>query len=133
MAFLDSLSKAAKNLGEMAGDAIDNGKLNIKIMEEKAKISEAYAELGQTVYNQYKNGTDESIKINELLQKIDGHNQAIEEAQAQAGQPEQAPVVNQAEPVVGGGAAPEGAKFCSGCGAKLDGTSRFCGSCGTPV
>ncbi len=87
MALFDSLNKMAKNLGEMAGDAMENGKLNIKIMEEKAGMTEAYAQLGEVVYNQYKTGEDQSPRIMELIAKIDGHKQAIEAAQAPAPQP----------------------------------------------
>ena len=87
MAFFDKVNKMAKNLGEMAEGAMENGKLNIKIMEEKAGMAEAYAQLGEVVYNQYKTGQDQSARIMELINKIDGHQAAINAAQAPAPQP----------------------------------------------
>ena len=87
MAFFDKVNKMAKNLGEMAEGAMENGKLNMKIMEEKAGMAEAYAQLGEVVYNQYKSGVDQSARIMELINKIDGHQAAINAAQAPAPQP----------------------------------------------
>ena len=83
MALFDSLNKMAKNLGEMAGDAMENGKLNMKIMEEKGKLNEAYMLLGETMYQQAKSGEDKSKEINDLLIRIDDHHQAIEAAKQQ--------------------------------------------------
>jgi len=87
MALFDSLNKMAKNLGEMAEGAVENGKLNIKIMEEKTKLNEAYLQLGETVYQQAKTGEDKSVEINNLLIRIDDHHAAIAAAQAPAPQP----------------------------------------------
>ena len=133
MAFLDSLNKMAKNLGEMAGDAVENGKLNIKLMEEKGKLTEAYAELGEAVYQQQKGIADNSAKINELILRIDGHTQQIEALQAEqqpapAAQPAPAWDAPAAEAPAAGAA-----KFCPGCGTKLDEGVKFCANCGTAV
>ena len=87
MALFDSLNKMAKNLGEMAEGAVENGKLNIKIMEEKTKLNEAYLQLGETMYQQAKTGEDKSVEINNLLIRIDDHHAAIAAAQAPAPQP----------------------------------------------
>lgn len=131
MAFLDKVNKMAKNLGEMAGDAMENGKLNIKLMEEKAALAENYAQLGEAVYQQQKGIADNTEKINQLLLEIDGHHQQIEALQADPVQPapaQAAPVAPAAEAVPAGVA-----KFCPGCGTKLDEGAKFCANCGTAI
>ncbi|MBQ6901257.1 MAG: zinc ribbon domain-containing protein [Firmicutes bacterium] len=148
MALFDSLNKMAKNLGEMAGDAMENGKLNMKIMEEKGKLNEAYMLLGETMYQQAKSGEDKSKEINDLLIRIDDHHQAIEAAKQQV-EVNKAENNQQATPVQAAPApawdaqtqsapvaeAPEAgaAKFCPGCGTKLDEGAKFCANCGTAL
>ena len=124
MAFLDKVNKMAKNLGEMAGDAMENGKLNLKLMEERAGLAEAYAQLGEAFYQQQKGTADNTEKINELFLKIDGHHQQIEALQAESASPAPA----QAAPAAAGPA-----KFCPGCGTKLDEGVKFCANCGTAL
>lgn len=141
MAFLDKVNKMAKNLGEMAGDAVENGKLNIKLMEEKGKLAEAYAQLGEAVYQQHKGIADTSQKIEELLVKIDGHTQQIEALQAEQQQPAQpaqaapapAPAWDAASQPAPEAPAAGAAKFCPGCGTKLDDGAKFCANCGTAI
>ena len=148
MALFDSLNKMAKNLGEMAGDAMENGKLNMKIMEEKGKLNEAYMLLGETMYQQAKSGEDKSKEINDLLIRIDDHHQAIEavkqqvevnkaENNQQAAPVQAAPAPawdaqTQPAPVAEAPAA-GAAKFCPGCGTKLDDGAKFCANCGTAL
>ena len=149
MALFDSLNKMAKNLGEMAGDAMENGKLNMKIMEEKGKLNEAYMLLGETMYQQAKSGEDKSKEINDLLIRIDDHHQAIEAAKQQVevnkaennqqGVPAQAAPApawdaqTQPAPAAAETQAAGTAKFCANCGAPLEDGMKFCGSCGTPA
>ncbi|MBR3705968.1 MAG: zinc ribbon domain-containing protein [Firmicutes bacterium] len=146
MALFDSLNKMAKNLGEMAGDAMENGKLNMKIMEEKGKLNEAYMLLGETMYQQAKSGEDKSKEINDLLIRIDDHHQAIEAAKQQV-EVNKAENNQQAAPVQAAPAwdaqtqsAPAtealeagAAKFCPGCGTKLDDGAKFYANCGTAL
>ena len=145
MALFDSLNKMAKNLGEMAGDAMENGKLNMKIMEEKGKLNEAYMLLGETMYQQAKSGEDKSKEINDLLIRIDDHHQAIEAAKQQVevnkaetnqqAAPAPAPAWDaQTQPAPAAEApAACAAKFCPGCGTKLDDGAKFCANCGTAL
>ena len=142
MAFFQDLGKkitnAAQDASKKTTELIEISKLNSSINTEKAAIVETQKKIGTMVYDMFTAGEPLPEPLLAEVQSISEKNQAIttlenkiaeikaeaerykeEQAQAKAQQPQT------------GQAAPEGTRFCSGCGAPLEPGMVFCGKCGT--
>jgi hypothetical protein len=64
MAFLDKLSSIAKDAGEKAGEAVEIGKLKMKINKEKDAIEESLKKIGEFYLEKCMAGEqlDESVR-----------------------------------------------------------------------
>ncbi|MCL2300580.1 MAG: hypothetical protein FWC27_10605 [Firmicutes bacterium] len=82
MAFLDKLGSAARNVGDKAGNALEIGKLKGKAKDEEKAIAECIRKIGEYYYGLHKAGEGLAEEAAALCAQIDGHNAAIEEAQA---------------------------------------------------
>ncbi len=147
MAFFDKLGDFAKNIGDRTGDAIETGKLNSKINQEKNSASEQWKKIGEFYYNLYINGGEVDSAVLEFCETAKSHLTAAEEAKAEierikaeneaearaaaeAKAAAKAAASVPAEPAAEqltagltctecGAIIPEGRKFCAECGAKV--------------
>jgi hypothetical protein len=150
MAFLDKLGDIARNLGDKTTDAIETTKLNSKIGSEKTAIAECMRKIGEYYYQKRNSGEFSDDGAAELFAAIDGHNQAIADAQAEIERikTETARTAGTVPaPSAGGEVAClscgksniSGTKFCCECGAKLEipapaaPEARPCPGCGAQI
>ena len=136
MAFLDKLGDIVKNVGELAGDAIETTKLNSKINSEKSAIDGLLKQLGEYCYARYKSGQDVPEEPAALCAEIDEHNVVIEEAKAEierikAEDAAAAPTENLCTSCNKANA--PGTKFCQECGTKLEASDKRICACGAEV
>ena len=83
MAFLDKLGSAARNVGDKAGAAVEVTKQKGKIKDEEKAIAECIRKIGEFYYGQHQAGEALAEDAAALCAQIDGHNAAIEDAQAE--------------------------------------------------
>lgn len=83
MAFLDSLSRMAKNVSDKTEDAIGINKLNAGIAKAKNTIEDANSQLAEHYYKLYKRGTVLDETAQALCESIDECYTAIRQAEAQ--------------------------------------------------
>jgi len=83
MAFFDKLGSAARNLGDKAGSAVETAKLGTKIKDEEKAIAECQRKIGEFIYGLHGVGENLPEEAAALCAQIDGHNAAIEDAQAE--------------------------------------------------
>lgn len=68
----ENIDKAAEFTVKKTGEILSITKLKIKKTEIKGKISDAYRELGETIYKNAKDENDISEKVTFIINKIDG-------------------------------------------------------------
>lgn len=116
MDFFNKLGKKASETyqatKEKASNISDELKLKGKISEQKEKIEKLYKEIGETVYNELKNGNDASREI------IDPKCEEISKAKEQ---------ISKLETEI---LAVKKIKKCANCGTELDIAAEFCSKCG---
>lgn len=87
MAFIDELAKrlgeVVKKVGEKSEELVELGKLNYEIFKEEDAIKRLYREIGQAVYEAYKQENNSLEAIYRLCQEIDEHRQKIESLKKQ--------------------------------------------------
>lgn len=132
--FFDKFNAVAKDLGEKAGDALETGKINVKLMSEKDALGKTFQELGKVYYEYYRSGGEVLPEADQLCKKADEHNRTILSMQNQAeaiknGQPVQAED-NEEKPSQ---TDPENGKFCPNCGAAVEEGVKFCPNCGNQL
>ena len=67
----ENIDKAAEFTVKKTGEILSITKLKIKKTEIKGKISDAYRELGETIYKNAKDENDISEKVTFIINKID--------------------------------------------------------------
>lgn len=72
-----TLTKAAEATTKKASELTDTAKLKVKRSRIVAGINETYGEIGQLIYTQYKESSDESAAIAELCLAIDKANEEL--------------------------------------------------------
>ncbi len=118
MSILENVGKKISGAGKAAikasGDLVQVTKLNLEIKSEENKIEALMLEMGNAVYEKYKDGSpvdaELSIKCDEVTKCMD----SIEELKAKI-----AEVKN--------------LKKCSGCASEVDKDDTFCCKCGTKL
>lgn len=152
MAFFDKLETLAKNIGDITSEAIETGKLNSKISQEKNLAAEQWKKIGEYYYNLYISGGEAALEILEYCEAAKAHLAAAEEARAaiektkeenearaQAAAAAAVPQTPAAETVCPncGAAVADGKKFCSECGAKIEvpvpAGPKYCTGCGAVI
>lgn len=116
MAFIDNmkekLSQAGQTTMQKAKDLTDLAKLNSSISESEKKIRDLYEKIGYEIYNAYRDNPPEAIAA--LIGEINGLSDSIESARKQIH-------------------AINGTTACKQCGATVNKSMAFCGSCGCKV
>ena len=130
MAFLDDLSKKAKDLaaaagefavaaGEKAKDATEVARINVAIASEQRDIDKNFRAIGEWFVNEYSGEIPEAVK--DLVEAVAASKEKIAELEAsKPGKDEPA----DEEPK-------SALKTCPICGAQSD--SKFCPQCGAPM
>ena len=132
MAFLDDLSKKAKDLaaaagefavaaGEKAKDATEVARINVAIASEQRDIDKNYRNIGERFVNEYSGAIPEAVK--DLVEAVAASKAKTAELEAsKPGKDEPGPAAEtEAKP----------GKTCPICGTESD--SKFCPQCGAPM
>ena len=122
MALLDKLNTLAATATNKANNAIENGKLNLKINSEERKIAEFTLNIGELLVDKLDAGETFDDEIMALYASIQAAREVILRAQADM-------EANRQAAEAAGSAGP----VCASCGAPLAEDAKFCASCGTKV
>lgn len=105
------VSDAANYTAKETGRLSELAKVKYNLMKEKAKLEDAYREMGELYYNQMKNSEYDDKKIALAYDKIEKSISEIERLNAQTN------VINNT-------------KVCPKCGEKLTKEMSYCPKCG---
>ena len=115
MDFLNKLGKKASETYQVTKEKTvkfsNEVKLKGKISDAKANINQVYKEIGELVYEQFKESTDKKEDIELKCQVISNLNDEIEKLEAEI-------------------LALKETKKCIACGEEIDSKSDFCPKCG---
>lgn len=109
--FVVKAKSAAGVVGEKAGYLVDVSKINISIAEESNELKKKYQELGKLVYDSEKNGTSDTVKVENFVNQIDCINEKISKLKAE--------VASLKKKLV-----------CCSCGNQNDCDAKYCCKCG---
>ena len=148
---MDKFANMAKNAADKTNDLIGIGKLNLKINEEKDKISAAKLKIGEYYWKQCLNNALLDPEPMEYCSQISDAIKAIESCENEIrGLKQEKPAAPTTQtPLVGGAPCPscgslveDGKKFCPQCGFNLASTvapqeepvdMQTCSGCGTLI
>ncbi len=115
MTFLDKLNDIATTAGQKAGDAIELGRLNLRITAEEKKMADATALLGDCVLRDLDEGVNyESPDLLEVYALIQSSRDTVNEIRREI-------------------AAISGEVLCDDCDAMNIAGSNFCRHCGVKL
>lgn len=124
MAFLDDLTKKARDVAAVAADkakdAAELTKLTVAISGEQRELDKDYRTIGEWFVTEYEGEIPEAVK--DLVDAVAASKARIAELEDSKPKRE-----SDEEKVV----VPEGMKVCPVCGAASD--SKFCPQCGAPM
>ena len=133
MALRETLNNLAATASSRANNAIETGRLHIKISNEERKITEFILSIGELALDKLDAGETFDDEIMALYSSVQASREVIAEAQATI--ESYRPIT--VEPVCAacGAAISEDAKYCAQCGAKVEPPEAepTCPSCGTPL
>ena len=138
MAFLDKMGKIAKTVGEKTGDAVEIGRINLKINQVEGKIKDAKQELGSLMYLLYRNGRtlpEDAALICQQIRALEETIAQLEADKAAVTADREEPDWELAEPVAVEPETPAGTageQVCPECGSHEEAGAKFCGNCGHP-
>ena len=133
MAFLDKINSLAKGAGDLAktagsktSDAIETGKLNMKIRGERNAIDAFYQKIGAFYYGKHAAGEPLEQDVLAICAQIDAATTRISQLEAEIVKPKGGSGETAGEETPGAAET-----YCPQCGAKLTGEEKFCSQCGT--
>ncbi|MCR4771175.1 MAG: zinc ribbon domain-containing protein [Oscillospiraceae bacterium] len=127
MAFFDKLNGIAQSVGEKTSNAIESGKLSLKINGEEKKIAAAVVKLGELFLARLDAGEAADEETMAVYSEIIGCREVIAATQEELENLKAAKESGAESRTV-----EEGTKFCTACGAKVSADARFCPECGKP-
>ncbi|MCR4719480.1 MAG: zinc ribbon domain-containing protein [Firmicutes bacterium] len=110
----DGAEKFAKIAIDKTTNVVDITKLNLAKSEADSKINKLYAKVGETIYEQYKNGEEFDKDLCEIMIEIDKFKAESEELKEQI-------------------AALKSTAACPECGQQNDKSSEYCSKCGAKL
>lgn len=150
MAFLDKLGELARNVGDKTNEMLEASRLSSKARSEENAVADRKRELGQYIFEKYLSGEQMDETATEYCRTIQAGEETIEALNAEIQRLKAAPA--REEPAACkncGETLQSDAKFCSTCGAKVEGQpaqkccpacgkkvteeTRFCSECGTKI
>jgi len=113
MAFLDDLgkvvTKTSQDVAKKAKDMAEKGNIKLQLKEEKWRLHEAYAQLGEKYHEIYGENAPEEVKeMAEAVETLKRKITILEEQRAKI----------------------KAEKSCSNCGTKMVAKGNFCTACG---
>ena len=129
MALKDKLTSIATTVGGRANNAIENGKLNLKINGEERKIAEYTLHIGELIVERLDAGEAFDDEIAALYDSIKASRDVIAAARADI------EVNRQENEAMKKAAAPDAPEdpVCPACGTLLAADANFCPQCGAKV
>ncbi|MEI7885114.1 MAG: zinc ribbon domain-containing protein [Clostridia bacterium] len=125
MAFMDKFTSMAKNAADKTNDLIGIGKLNLKINEEREKISAAKLKIGEYYWNQFVNNAVLDSEPMDFCSQILVATTAIESCQNEIRVLKQEkPAATAEQPFI------IGSVPCPSCGSMVEDGKKFCPQCG---
>ena len=109
----DSLAKKTEDLSKKAVNIYEGQKIKGKILSEEHMVKKLKGDIGNLIYEKYREGVEVDESLKGFCEEIDQHMQIIAGYRANA-------------------AALRDEKICPGCGKSVDITVAFCPHCGTP-
>lgn len=106
--------KLTSNVVEKTGNMVSKSKINYAISANEGKIKELLAEIGQVVYNEYKNGSEFPEEIAEKMQLIDNIYDEIDELRTKIADVDNSILCDSCKSFNKAGSV-----YCAKCGSKL--------------
>ena len=127
MAIREKLSSLANSAAGRANNAIENGKLNLKINSEERKITEYTLHIGELLVDKLDLGETFDDEIAALYSSILASREIIAAARSEI------EINRQENEAARAAAAAPAGNVCAVCGAPLAPLSNFCSQCGAKV
>lgn len=131
----DKATDIAQNIGDKTSDAIEIGKLNSRIGAERNEEAKLVKQLGELIYGRFRNGDmnglDEEIFM--ICRQADEHAKTTEELQAQIDAIKAAAGAQKTAAQDEGTAEESASAVCAECGRPLPDGAKFCAGCGARV
>ena len=112
--FGETISKAAKDLGNRADSFVETQKIRAKILSEQKMIEKDFTDLGKIIYKKYVDGEPLEETMAEVCEDVTQRKIAI------AAYRETIAKMN-------------GETICAACGASVPADAAFCMQCGAPI
>lgn len=112
--FGETISKAAKDLGNRADSFVETQKIRAKILSEQKMIEKDFTDLGKIIYKKYVDGEPLDETMAEVCEDVTQRKIAI------AAYRETIAKMN-------------GETICAACGASVPADAAFCMQCGAPI
>lgn len=108
---VNAAKKTARNVGKMAGDALEVSKLHLNAADIKSEINDRYTRMGKLCYDTILNSREHATEIKILADEIVAKTQDLEKVNAD---------IRKAKNMI----------VCTQCGAQIEANSVFCPKCG---
>ena len=112
--FGETISKAAKDLGNRADSFVETQKIRAKILSEQKMIEKDFTDLGKIIYKKYVDGEPLDETMAEVCEDVTQRKISI------AAYRETIAKMN-------------GETICAACGASVPADAAFCMQCGAPI
>ena len=109
----DTITRTTKDLSKKAGQIYETQKIRSKISSEEQMIQKLKADIGNVIYEKYKDGAEVEEGLKGFCEEIQQHMHII------AGYKDAAAEL-------------KGQKICPACGKSVDRSVAFCPFCGSP-
>ena len=109
----DTISRTTRDLGKRAGQIYESQKIRSRLSGEEHMVEKLKSDIGNLLYQRYKNGESTDSELHSLCREIDQHMKIIAEYRDAA-------------------AELKGRKICPACQKAVDRNVLFCPYCGAP-
>ena len=134
MALFDKLGDLVKNFSEKTTDAIETGRLNSRIISEKAAAAEALRKIGEHYYNLFLTNGQAAPEVTEFCEAAKAHYNAAAKTQAEVDRIRAESEAAKTSAASASYAAPDSsASICEVCGTGNLPNTKFCQECGAKL
>ena len=112
--FKETISNVAETVKTKSSELFESTKLKFALSDAENEVSKLMREIGRSVYESYKNGSEPSETINENCKAIDAKYVEIEEMRSKM-------------------RVFKNLSVCPQCGAEVTNESTFCNKCGARI